>query len=302
MQDIPAFRRFFNDHLHSKLIKFERKRFLLLLQMGLGILFLGIATLWVLYVELAALVLFLPIPYWLFYEYIRRQIKLFKRGFKPLVVEAILRFIDPRLKYYSEEYIAFDTFNRSSIFPVEPDIYRGEDYITGKIGEVTFEMCELHIAHPSLIRGRLQKLFEGVFFHAKFNFSSKGRIVIIPRKRWQRFIKTMKNITRYGGYEIKKTGNAVFDDEFLVYADPNVHYKEVLTPNLLETINNYHLQSRKEVYASFIDSHFFMAIAEPYQLLDAHIFTSNVNFELITAYYEELYVFTSLVEDFDVMH
>ena len=302
MQDIRAFRRFFNDHLHSKLIRFERQRFLLILQIVGGISLLGIGTLWVLYIELAALFLFLPIPYWLFYEYIRRQIKLFKRSFKPLVVEAILEFIDPRLKYYAEEYISYDTFNRSSIFPVEPAIYRGEDYITGKIGEVAFEMCELHIAHPSFIRARLQKLFEGVFFHAKFNFNSKGRIVIIPRKRWQRFIKTMKNITRYGGYEILKTGNTVFDDEFLVYADPNVHFKEVLTPNLMKTINDYHINSGKEVYASFVDSHFFMAIAEPYQLLDAHIFASNVNFELITAYYEELYVFTSLVEDFDIMH
>jgi hypothetical protein len=120
--------------------------------------------------------------------------------------------------------------------------------------------------------------------------------------RWQRFIKTMKNITRYGGYEITKTGNKVFDEEFLVYADANVNYKEVLTPSLLETINNYHLNSKKDVYASFVDSHFYIAIAEPYHLLDAHVFTTNVNFELLVAYYEELYVFTNLVEEFDIMH
>jgi hypothetical protein len=302
MEDIKAFRRYYNDHLHSKLVAFETRRWLLLIMIALGSVGLIVLTVVVISLGMAALLLFLPIPFWVFYEVMKRQIRVYKKAFKPLVVQAILDFIDPRLKYYPEQYVPYDTFNRSNIFPVEPSVYLGEDYIIGKIGEVSFEMCELHIQHPSYIKARLEKLFEGVFFHAKFNYSSKGRIIIIPRQRWQRFIKTMKNITRYGGYEIKETGNPVFDKEFLVYADPKVNYKEVLTAGLLNTINNYHLEYKKEIYASFVDSHFYMAIAEPYQLLDAHVFTSNLDFELIAAYYRELYVFTKLVEDFDIMH
>lgn len=302
MEDLKAFRRYYNNHLHSKLVAFESRRWLLLIMISLGTIALIVITVLVISIGMAALLLFLPIPYWFFYQLMKRQIRNYKKTFKPLVVQAILNFIDSRLKYYPEQYVPYDTFNRSNIFPVEPSVYLGEDYIIGKIGEVSFEMCELHIQHPSYIKARLEKLFEGVFFHAKFNYNSKGRIVIIPRQRWQRFIKTMKNITRYGGYEIKETGNPVFDKEFLVYADPKVNYKEVLTMGLLNTINNYHIESKKEIYASFVDSHFYMAIAEPYQLLDAHLFTSNLDFELIAAYYQELYIFTKLVEDFDIMH
>ncbi len=302
MEDLKAFRRYYNEHLHARLVVFERRRWLLLAMISLGVLVLLGIMLLVLSVRMTALLLFLPIPFWTFYEIIKRQIRAYKKSFKPLVVQAILDFIDPRLKYYPEQYVPYDTFNRSNIFPIEPAVYLGEDYIIGKIGEVSFEMCELHIQHPSYIKGRLEKLFDGIFFHAKFNYNSKGRIIIIPRHRWQRFIRTMKNITRYGGYEIKETGNPVFDKEFLVYADPKVHYKEILTAGLLNTINNYHLEAKKEIYASFVDSHFYMAISEPYHLLDAHVFSSNVNFELISAYYQELYVFTRLVEDFDIMH
>ena len=88
----------------------------------------------------------------------------------------------------------------------------------------------------------------------------------------------------------------------IIYIDPDIHWKEILTPELIEVLDIYHQKSNKKMYVSFIDSHFYMAIAEPYELLEAHFLLSNINFDLLAAYYDELFVFTKIVEDFDVTH
>jgi len=297
-----AFRRYYNDHMHSKLLVFDRKRKRMLAIMLVGIVLLIVLSVYIISFEVFALSVFLLIPWGLLFQFYLYWVRSFKAKFKPLVVKSILTFIDSNLKYYHSDYISKDTFLRSKIFPMNPDIYKGEDYIMGKIGEIFFEMCELELYHTSEVKAKLEKWFEGVFFHANFNSKFKGRIVIIPRDEWQKFIPVMKDFTKYGGYELEDTKNTTFDEEFLVYIDRDVNYKEILTPELIAAVNSYQERSGKKVYASFYNSHFYMAIKEPYELLEPSIFQSNLDFELIAGYYRELSLFTKIVNDFDVTH
>lgn len=302
MEDIGKFRRFYNDHIHRKLMVFERQRKQLIFLMFIGIVLLLLATIFILTLDMFALSIFLFVPWFLLFRFYQYRADIFKAGFKPIVVRSLLEFMDSSLTYYDKDYISKDTFLRSGIFPMNPELYYGEDYIMGKIGEIFFEMCELELYHTDEVKGKLEKWFEGIFFHANFNTNFKGRIVMIPRTDWQLFIPVMKQYTKYGGYELKDTGNAAFDKEFLVYIDRDIHYKDILTPELITTINQYHLKSGKKVYASFYNSHFYMAINEPRNLLEASVLHANLNFELIAAYYQELSLFTEIVKDFDIMH
>lgn len=300
MQDLQAFRRYYNDHLHTELLNFERQRKRLVwLIVGLGGAFVALSV-FVISLGVVALSVFLLIPLYILVTFLRGKIHDFKNTFKPAVINSILKFIDPTLRYYHGDWIPRDTFLRSGIFPFNPEIYKGEDYIMGKIGEVFFELCELEIYHTSTIKGKLIKWFEGIFFHANFHNNAKGKIVLVPRSEWQSFIKTIKGFTKYGGYEVKGLGTPEFQKEFIIYAEKDAHYRELLTPELLATIANYRIHSNKQVYVSFVDTHFYIAIAEPYELLEAHIFFSNLDFDLIAMFYEELYLFTRIVEDFDI--
>lgn len=281
---------------------FERQRKQLIFFMSVGVILMLVLTIFVLTLDMFALSIFLFVPWFLLFRFYRYRANLFTAGFKPIVVSSLLDFMDSSLTYYHKDFISKDTFLRSGIFPINPELYYGEDYIMGKIGEIFFEMCELELYHTNKIRGKLDKWFEGIFFHANFNTSFKGRIIMIPRPDWQLFIPVMKEYTKYGGYELTDTGNPKFDKEFLVYIDRDVHYKEILTPELIRAINQYHLKSGKKVYASFYNSHFYMAIDDPQNLLEASVFHANLNFELIAAYYRELTLFTNIVKDFDITH
>ncbi len=270
--------------------------------MFLGVLTLSILSAYVFSLDLFALSAFMLIPWFILFRGYRYWATLFADGFKPLVVSLLLQFMDSELTYYHKEFISKDTFLRAAIFPINPEIYSGEDYIMGKIGELFFELCELEIHQTSTVKGKLEKWFDGIFFHVNFNTSFSGRIVIIPRPEWQNFIPVMKDFTKYGGRELTDTGYPGFDKDFLVYIDRDINYKEMLSPELIEMIHDYHNNSGKKVYASFYDSHFYMAINEPQDLLDASLWHSNLNFELIASYYQELSMFTKMVADFDITH
>jgi hypothetical protein len=298
--NLGKFRRFYNDELHQKLVEFEAKRYRLLLRVFFLAFLLVAASILVISLGVFALSFFLVIPWYGWWSYYRRQVHHFREEFKPAVVNEILKFIDPSLRYYHKEHIPRDTFLRAGIFPVNPDYYKGEDYIMGKIGDIFFELCELEVSHPSPLEGKMVNWFEGIFFHANFFNNFKGHIVMIPRAEWQAFIPMIKEFTKYGGGELKNLGDDKFRREFAVYADKDANYRDLLRPTLLRTINNYHLESGKKVYVAFVDSHFFIAIAEPYELLEAHIFISNLDFKTIALFYEELLLFTRIVEDFDV--
>jgi hypothetical protein len=301
-EDIKKFRRFYNDHLYRRLVKFEKKRQQLLFMMGVGIVLLLLFSIFILQQGVFALSIFLLVPWFLLVRFYLYRSEIFRAGYKPIVMKGLLEFMEGNLTYYHQEYISKDTFQRSRIFPYKADSYRGEDYIMGKIGEIFFELCELEIRHSSKVRKRLDRWFSGIFFHANFSTNFEGRIVMIPRSDWQKFIATIKDYVRHGGYELLDTGNVDFDEEFIVYLDRNVNYKDILTPELLAAILQYRQRSRKKVYASFYNSHFYMAIDEPDNLLKASLLRSNNSFERLANYYRELRLFTQIVRDFDVMH
>lgn len=302
MEETKKFRRYYNDHMHSKLMVFEKKRRRLLFFMFIGVLLLLGTSVFILTLDMFALSVFIFVPWFLLFRYYQHQAKIFESGFKPIVVSSLLGYMDSNLTYYDKEYISQDTFLRSGIFSSKPDLYYGEDYIMGKIGEIFFEMCELDLYYTSDIKSKVENKFKGIFFHANFSTSFDGRIVMIPREDWQQFIPVMKGFTKYGGHELTNTGHEAFDRDFLVYIDRDIHYRDMLTPELIDTIYNYKTSSGKKIYASFYNSHFYMAIHEPKNLLEASVWHSNLNFELIEAYYRELSMFTQIVREFDILH
>ena len=64
-------------------------------------------------------------------------------------------------------------------------------------------------------------------------------------------------------------------------------------------IVEYRQRADKEIYISFLDADFYIAITEPRDLLEPSIFSSNVSFELVKVFYEDLQLLFSIVEDFD---
>ena len=58
-------------------------------------------------------------------------------------------------------------------------------------------------------------------------------------------------------------------------------------------------KTQKEIYVSFINNDIYVGVTEPKDILEPSIFMSNVSFELVREFYEDIELLVSIVQDFD---
>ena len=308
MRRIDEFRIFYNHTIHPELARMERKRKRLLLLLGISSVAMITMITILLFFNAAILAFFLLLPFGFHISYLLYRIRQFKTTFKPNVVNLILDFIDDSvnygtLKYDSEKQIDKKTFLASKLFKTKAPQFEGEDYIGGKIGELDFEMSELNVREYSKVRNRLNYVFKGVFLHATFHTPIQGKIAIWPREFKQYLTGTIKAFTLKGGEEVEEeTLLPAFEKLFMAYATPYTNVTGVLSKDMQHLIVDYRLKTGKEIYVSFLEEKIYIAITEPKDMLEPFIFQSNVNFELVKEFFEDIYLLMSIVEDFDKTH
>ena len=306
MQRLHEFRLFYNHSIHPELLRMERKRKRLLLLLFLSILFLIAVAILDLYVDILVITLFFLIFIGFYITLLVYRMRQFVITFKPNIVNLILDFIDDeinfgKLTYKPKGKISKKTFQSSLLFATDAPYYKGEDYIKGSYRELTFDLCELNVREYSKVRNRLNYIFKGVFFQGNFNAKNqKGKILVLPRDFSQYLSRTIKTFNRIGGRNANDIVSKKFRAVFNVLASRNANINNILSIEMQEALLNYRKQTKKEIYVSFINSKIFIAVTEPKDLLEPHIFQSNVSFELVREFFEDLQLLFSVLEDLDV--
>ena len=267
----------------------------------LGIIFLQF------YFGIIVLTLVLIIPVVLYVSYIFSEWESFRTTFKPRVISLLLDFIDNDvtynvpLKYIEKGSISPEIFKESRLFNSSAPDYVGEDYIKGEMGELDFELSELSVKEFSPVRNRLDDVFRGVFLHARFRRdvqSEKGEILVLPRNRRQVSSKTIKAFTINGGRQFDRL-LPKFNEVFLVYATADANTRGFLSENMQEAILKYREREGNEVYLSFIQNAIYVAVSQEKDLLEPALWQSNMSFDLIREFYEDITLLLSIVLDVD---
>ena len=258
-------------------------------------------------IMVVALFLVLPITFYIFYLGYRMQ--RFRQEFKPRIVGLLLDFMNEslnfsRLSYEPKTKIPRELFLQSNLFYTKAPYYQGEDFIKGMVGEMPFAMSELVVREQSPMTNKLQDVFEGVFLHAIFpEEDTSGSVIIWPRRKKQYLTRTIKEYTWKGGYnQDYEIMNPYFQELFLVYAMEGTHVAGILSEPMQEALVNYVTITGKDIYISFIDRHIFAGVTEERDLLEPSLFSSNVSFELIREFFQDLMMVVKIVEDFDQTH
>ncbi len=307
MQLLDLFRRYYNHTIHPELLRLESKRKRLLLLLFLSTFLIAAVIVLEFILDILVLTLFMLVPIGFYITYLIYRIQRFKVTFKPKIVNLINDFLDDapniqNLDYDPKGIIPKERFIASQIFATDAPYYFGEDLFTGKIGELQFEMCELHVREYSRVRARLNYVFRGVFLHSTFKEPLKGAILILPSEFRQYLSRTIRLFTGQGGRKVEFMHNESFEDMFMTYATPNAKIKDLLSEQMQHLLVNYRLKTNKEIYLSFIGSEIYIAVTEPKNLLEPFIFSSNVNFETIREFFEDIHLLIDFVEKFDQTH
>lgn len=301
------FRIYYNHTIHPELVRLDRKRQRLIRLLFFAVLLLVGVIVFEIYVRIFLLSLFLLLILGVYIAYVLYRMRAFIREFKPHVVKLVLDFIDDDplmgdLQYEPKGKIPLRRFLRSGIFSTVPAVYEGEDYITGRIGDIEFELCELLVREFSRVRARLDDVFKGIFIHAVFRHAAKGRLLVLPKDEMHLLIDSVREFVASGGQCLDDhyIRDEQFRERFTVYGSRDVRLSALLPVELRDFLAGYRPESK--VYLSIINQHIFVAIANDKDILEPRILQSNVSFELVREFYEDIYSGLQMVYAIDVSH
>lgn len=213
---------------------------------------------------------------------------LYKSRFKHEIIGAALSSIDQNLTINPNNGIAEEEFKFSQLFTQEPDRYHTEDLITGKIDKTAFYFAEVHAEYKTETQGKNGRqthwhdILKGIVFTADFNKHFNGVTVIRPKDfgaslgAW-----FSKNVYSFGNKNVVELENDGFNKNFVVYSTDQIEARYILTPALMEKINDLNSRSAYTVSLSFIDSRTFIAFPLDHNYFEPPAFKSLLKPDLL---------------------
>lgn len=303
-----AFRLFYNSHIHPDLLRAEQLRMrlvrLLLLSLLLGLALAGLAI----YLDLAAFTLFITLPTGFYITYLVWRMRLFRQATKRNLVQLILHFMYTELHYEQlyydpQKFISKELFLQSGIFDTSADIYEGDDYITGRIGMMPFVLSEITVKEISPLANRLQAVFEGQFVYALFGEEAEGSLVLWPRRYKPQLSRSIKAYVLRGGANCDhEITNDSLRERYMVYATEDTHVAGLLTEPMQAAIIAYTQRTGRDLYLAFRNREIFAGLASRRGLLEPSVLSSNLHFDWVWAYYQDIALVLKIVEVFDQTH
>jgi hypothetical protein len=307
MNQADDFRRFYNHTIHPEMMRLDRQRVRLLWLLFFSILLIISVLVFAAKLQILPLSMALMFPIGIYISYLYRQIRKFQNTFKPHVVRLILDFIDNDTNFGTLHYdegrsVEIGHFHNSNLFADDIIEYKGEDYIMGIIGELSFELCELEARSFARVRSRIDTTFRGIFLHAQFhNREGRGKVIALPRGNKPFEIRTIKNFVKMGAKEVPANEQTSdFRAVFITYATADAPVYSLLSEEMQEAILDYRDDTSSEIRLSFIGNDFYVAVSEPNDLLEPFLFQSNVSYDLAREFHDKLQLLMSIVRDFDV--
>ncbi|MHC4130504.1 MAG: DUF3137 domain-containing protein [Planctomycetota bacterium] len=228
----------------------------------------------------------------------------YRVDFKYMVIERIVRFIDEALVYNSSFYIPETIYKMSEIFKMDPDRYRGDDLVKGKVGKTEVEFSEIHSEYKTRDKNgtHWHTIFKGLFFIGDFNKHFTCRMVVLPDKAERMFghIGKMLQSWNIARADLIKLEDVEFEKFFVVYGSDQIQARYILSPGLMQRITEFRRKTGRDIYLSFQLSKVFVAIPYRKDLFEPKMFRSVLDFEPIKEYYEDLQLVLGIVEDLDL--
>lgn len=224
--------------------------------------------------------------------------------FKSFVIGKIVRFVDENLSYEPNSCVRQSTFVPSKIFTTEPNRYKGDDLVHGKVGATRIMFSEVNaerVTGSGKNRHRYT-IFRGLFFVGDFNKHFAGQTIVIPDTAellFGRIGQTLQSLNVFRG-QLVKLEDPEFEKNFVVYGSDQIEARYILSTSLMQRMVEFRKKAQRDVYFSFVGSMVFVAISYKRNLFEPRIFRTVLDFEPIREYFEDLQLAVGIVDDLNL--
>ena len=212
----------------------------------------------------------------------------YKSRFKREVVGAALSSVDQCLTLDPANGISEAEFTSSQLFTTGIDRYHTEDLVCGKVDKTSFYFAEVHAEYKTETRTKngtqttWHDILKGIVFVADFNKNFNGVTVVRPKDfgssigAW-----FSKNIFSVGDKNVVELENDGFNKNFVTYSTDQVEARYVLTPAMMERINDLNQRSAYTVSLSFIHSSMYIAFPLDKNYFEAPVYKTLLKPDLL---------------------
>ncbi len=183
----------------------------------------------------------------------------FKEQFKRKIIATIIKEFNPNLNYTPGHHIKKSEYFQSKLFRKNPDIYNGEDYISGRLNSTDFRLSELHTMYEVKSKNGKTKhtIFQGIFMVADFHKYFHSETYILPETSWQALGLHKK---KHQGADLIQMENAEFERSFRVFSTSDQDARYILSPSMMERILELQKKYGNNVSISFRGTNVYIAL------------------------------------------
>lgn len=231
----------------------------------------------------------------------------FYKDFKTQVINRIVYFISPDLKYEPQGYINQGDFAASRLFMTSIDRYKGDDLVEGKIEKTAIRFSEVKAEYKTTTtdgkgnrRTTWHTIFKGLFFIADFNKEFIGSTVVLPNSFGSgfKFLKKLASVTRRE--KLVELEDVNFKKQFNVYGDDQIEARYILSTSLMERIMAYKAKTKNNIYMSFVNSQMYLGISYNKDLFEPSYLKSLTKIDVCQSYFEDMVLVISIVDDLNL--
>jgi len=327
MKSYEEFKEFYSEELLAELLELDKLRKGLLIKSGIITIIVFIAASLVFpffliedFESFELAILFWILCGWVWFAAIRFFGQEYRSNFKKMIIEPLIRFIDPHLRYSSEGSIDLLTFRRAEIFQRYVNDLKGEDLVAGTIGKTSILFSEVRAYYneenDQSVLGSIfedesgsvknpkckKRVFKGLFFVADFNKDFFGQVLIMPDKAekfFGRFGKMLQSHNIIRG-KLMNMDNAEFEKKFVVYGSDQIQTRYVLSPAIMNKILDFHKKTENSICLSFKNSILYIAVPCKRNLFEPKYFKSLVDYIDTFQYFQDLRLFIGIVDEFNL--
>ncbi|NME72237.1 DUF3137 domain-containing protein [Flammeovirga aprica] len=223
----------------------------------------------------------------------------YKENFKEKVVKSIIKFIDEAWTYSYYDKIRKMDYEKSNLFRDSADVYEGDDFCEGVVGQTRFKSSELHIQNKKVTNTyRSNKnicydlLFKGFFFQADLSRSYSGSTII--RSKRYREVECF--------FPVVHVEDSKFSELYVVESNNLVEANAILTPETRRALIKLYYYHNREIDFSFTGKHLYCAVSFNEELFEPSVSgeQTDYDFEYIKKIYSLLYFNKEILQELNL--
>lgn len=245
---------------------------------------------------ITATIYFLILASWLWHYKKTSLTAGYKDTFKRNVISKIIEFVDADLKYEPQKRIDESKFIQSGLSSIAHNKYGGDDYVSGRIGQIQVEFSELYSMYNDSV------LFKGLFFIGQFNKNFAGWTIVLPDRAEKTigFSGRILQPSQKSGGKLVKLDDPEFEKEFAVYSTDEIEARYILTNSLMSRIVNFKEKANRKISLSFFGGQVYIAIQYYEHLFEPKLFSTLLDFQPLQKYFEDLELAIGIVDDLNL--